>query len=113
MKRALIEGQEGGRCYSEQTDGTECDWGRILVWEPPARFVMAWQIDYTGWQYEPDLSKSSEVEVRFTPEAGGTTRVDLEHRYFNRHGESRAGIRTAVGPPDRWGRLFHLFAAPV
>ena len=113
MKKALIEGHEGGRCYTEQTDGTECDWGRILVWEPPARFVMAWQIDYAGWQYEPDLAKSSEVEVRFTPESDGTTRVELEHRYFNRHGESGAGMRTAVEAPTGWSGLLQLFAERV
>ena len=65
MKRAIIEGAAGGRCYSEQVDGTECDWGRILVWDPPHRFVMAWQIS-PSWQYEPDLAKASEVDVRFT-----------------------------------------------
>src|SRR5262249_51164977 len=78
MKRAIIEGFAGGRCYSEQTDGTECPWGQILVWDPPHRFVMAWQINLQ-WKYEPDLAKSREVEVRFTPEPGGLTRVDLEH----------------------------------
>ncbi len=44
MRKAIIEGRRGGRCYSEQTDGSECDWGQVLVWEPPRRFVMAWQI---------------------------------------------------------------------
>ncbi len=113
MKKALIEGRLGGRCYTEQTDGTECDWGQVLVWEPPARFVMAWQIDHAGWCYEPDLAKSSEVEVRFTPEPDGTTRVDVEHRYFNRHGESGAGMRIAVGAPNGWGGILELFAARV
>src|SRR5258708_7787311 len=84
MKKAIIEGRAGGRCYSEQTDGTECDWGRILVWEPPRRFVMAWQITHT-WGYEPDLAKSSEVEIRFTLEPGGRTRGDLQPRQFRRN----------------------------
>jgi uncharacterized protein YndB with AHSA1/START domain len=113
MKKALIEGRLGGRCYTEQTDGTECDWGQVLVWEPPARFVMAWQIDYAGWRYEPDLAKSSEVEVRFTPESDGTTRVDVEHRHFNRHGETGAGMRFAVGAPNGWSGILQLFAARV
>src|SRR5258708_6358456 len=52
MKKAIVEGAVRGRCYTEQTDGTECDWGSILVWEPPRRFVMAWQIR-ADWQYEP------------------------------------------------------------
>jgi len=110
MKKAIIEGRAGGRCYSEQTDGTDCDWGTVLVWEPPRRFVMAWQID-SKWQYEPDLSKSSEVEVRFTREPDGSTRVDLEHRYFDRHGAGADVIRTSVEAPNGWADLLKLFAA--
>jgi len=112
MKRAIIEGIAGGRCYSEQIDGSECDWGTILVWEPPRRFVMAWQID-GQWQYEPDLAKSSEVEVRFTPAPDGATRVDLEHRYFQRHGAGAGAMRTAIEAPGGWGSLLQLFAERV
>ena len=50
MTRAIVEGRVGGRCYSEQEDGTECRWGQVLVWEPPNRFVMAWQITHE-WGY--------------------------------------------------------------
>ncbi|PYR35931.1 MAG: ATPase [Acidobacteria bacterium] len=53
MKRAIIEGRAGGRCYTEQEDGTDCDWGSVLVWDPPHRLVIAWQID-GKWQFEPD-----------------------------------------------------------
>jgi uncharacterized protein YndB with AHSA1/START domain len=112
MKRSIIEGRSGGRCYTEQIDGTECDWGTILVWDPPRRFVMAWQISPT-WQYEPDVAKSSEVEVRFTPEGDGLTRVDLEHRYFERHGagaEAEA-VRSAVDSAQGWDGLLQLFRA--
>lgn len=110
MKRVIVEGKPGGRCYSEQTDGTECDWGSVLVWDPPQRFVMAWQIT-TAWKYEPDLAKSSEVEIRFTPQADGSTRVDLEHRYFARHGENWQMKRTSVDSPGGWTGVLALFAA--
>jgi uncharacterized protein YndB with AHSA1/START domain len=112
MKKAIIEGFVGGRCYSEQTDGTDCPWGQILLWEPPHRFVMAWQIN-PQWQYEPDLAKSSEVEVRFTPEPDGSTRVDLEHRYFQRHGAGGDAIRTAVDSANGWADLLKLFITHV
>jgi len=112
MKKAIIEGRVGGRCYTEQVDGTDCDWGQVLVWEPPRRFVMAWQITHT-WGYEPDLAKSSEVEVRFAPLPDGTTRVDLEHRYFERQGAGGAVMRTAVDSPGGWGDLLKLFAAQL
>jgi uncharacterized protein YndB with AHSA1/START domain len=112
MKRAVIEGFAGGRCYSEQTDGTECDWGTVLVWEPPARLVFAWQIR-PGWQYEADLAKSSEVEVRFTAEPDGTTRVDLAHRHFERHGPGNLEMREAVDSQNGWGDLLRLYAERI
>jgi uncharacterized protein YndB with AHSA1/START domain len=110
MKKAIIEGRAGGRCYSEQVDGTDCDWGQVLVWEPPQRLVMAWQITHE-WGYEPDLAKSSEVEIRFTPLADGSTRVDLEHRHFERHGAGGTTMRTAVDSPGGWNDLLQLYAA--
>ena len=110
MTKGIIEGRPGGRCYSEQADGTECDWGRILVWDPPQRFVMAWQVS-PAWQYEPDLARSSEVEVRFTAEPDGSTRVDLEHRYFERHGAGAEAMRAATDSPNGWNGLLELFRA--
>jgi uncharacterized protein YndB with AHSA1/START domain len=110
MKRAVIEGRVGGRCYSEQTDGTECDWGQITEWEPPRRFLMAWKIT-AQWRYEPELSKSSEVEVRFTPLENGSTRVDLEHRNFERVGAGWESMRAQVDSEGGWGSLMELFAA--
>jgi hypothetical protein len=112
MTKAIIQGRMGGRCYSEQVDGTECDWGQILVWEPPRRFVIAWQITHQ-WGYEPDLAKSSEVEIRFTPEGDSSTRVDLEHRYFQRHGPGGDAMRTAVDGAMGWGELLKVYAARV
>jgi len=112
MKKAIIEGRAGGRCYSEQVDGTDCDWGEVLVWEPPRRFVMAWKITHQ-WGYEPDVKKASEVEVRFTPQEDGSTRVDLEHRYFERHGAGGAVMRTAVDSTGGWNDLLQLYAAQV
>jgi uncharacterized protein YndB with AHSA1/START domain/uncharacterized damage-inducible protein DinB len=109
LVKAVIELHGGGRCFGREADGTECDWGRVLVWEPPSRFVLAWQID-PKWQYEPDPTKASEVEIRFTPEAGGVTRVDLEHRFFERHGEGAGIIRTGVDGPNGWGDLLQLYA---
>jgi uncharacterized protein YndB with AHSA1/START domain len=109
LKKAVIETKVGGRCYQESVDGTECDWGRVIVWEPPRRFVLAWQLN-AEWQYEPDIAQASEVEVRFTPESDGSTRVDLEHRHFERHGAAGGVIRSGVDSPNGWGSLLALFA---
>jgi uncharacterized protein YndB with AHSA1/START domain len=108
MKKAIIETKPGGRCYSEQEDGSECDWGQVLAWEPPHRLVIAWQITHE-WGYQPDLAQSSEVEIRFTPVDGGT-RVDLEHRHLERHGAGAASMRTAIDSPNGWSGLLQLFA---
>jgi uncharacterized protein YndB with AHSA1/START domain len=108
MKRAIVEGKPGGRCYTEQTDGSESDWGTIVVWEPPHRFVIAWQI-HGDWTYQPDIAQSSEVEVRFTAEPGGMTRVDLEHRHLDRLPLGSA-MRAAVDSPNGWSGLLQLYA---
>jgi uncharacterized protein YndB with AHSA1/START domain len=108
MTKAIIEGKVGGRCYTEQQDGTECDWGQVLVWEPPHRLTFAWQITHE-WGYQPDLAQSSEVEIRFTAEPGGRTRVDLEHRHFERHGAGGDDMRMKVDAPNGWGGLLELF----
>lgn len=112
MTKAIIEGFVGGRCYSEQEDGTECPWGRVTAWEPPNRFVFAWQITHE-WGYEPDLAKSSEVEIRFSPLGDGSTRVELEHRHFERHGAGGAAMKTAVESPNGWADLLTMYVARV
>ncbi len=110
MKRSVLEGRVGGRCYSEQEDGTQADWGKVLEWEPPRRFVMAWQVS-PQWKYDPDLAKSSEIEVRFTSELDGATRVDLEHRYFERHGDGWRQMRDQIDAPGGWSGILQMFAA--
>jgi uncharacterized protein YndB with AHSA1/START domain len=112
MTRAVIEGRVGGRCYSSQEDGTDCPWGTVLEWDPPHRFLFSWQIT-PEWQFEPDPSKASEIEVRFTAVRDGQTRVDLEHRHFERHGIGGGTMRAGVGAPGGWGTLLEQFAAQI
>jgi uncharacterized protein YndB with AHSA1/START domain len=110
MREAIIESGVGGRCYTKQEDGTECDWGEILAWDPPHRLVLAWKITHE-WGYEPDAAKASEVEIRFTPQDGGGTRVDLEHRHFERMGPGGETMRTGVSGPGGWSTLLDVFKA--
>jgi uncharacterized protein YndB with AHSA1/START domain len=112
MRRVIVEGRAGGRCYTEQVDGTEADWGRVLDWDPPHRLRLAWQITHL-WGYQPDLAKASEVEVRFTSIHAESTRVEVEHRFFERHGEGGAAMRTAVNAPNGWTGIMTLFADRV
>jgi uncharacterized protein YndB with AHSA1/START domain len=108
MTEAVIEPGIGGRCYAKQADGAEADWGQVLEWDPPHRFVIAWQIT-PEWAYQPDLARSSEVEIRFTAVAGGVTRVDLEHRHFERMGPGGETMRAGVDAPGGWGTLLEDF----
>lgn len=110
MKTAIIEPGVGGRCYTTQEDGTDCPWGQILEWDPPHRFVMAWQIT-PEWGYQPDPAKSSEVEVRFTADPAGGTRVELEHRYFERMGPAGDTMRVGVSGEGGWPMLMEQFKA--
>ena len=110
MKGIVVEGRSGGAIYTEQEDGTQCPWGTVLTWEPPHRFVMAWQVN-PDWKYEPDLERCSEVEVRFTPVDDGTTLVELEHRDLERHGGDYVTMREKVNAEGGWGGLLALFGA--
>jgi hypothetical protein len=110
LQKAVIEGKIGGRCYQQSVDGSECDWGRVLVWEPPSRFVLAWQLN-PQWEHEPDIARASEVEITFSSEPDGSTRVDLEHRHFDRHGAGAELMRRGVDSPGGWGGLLQLYAA--
>jgi uncharacterized protein YndB with AHSA1/START domain len=106
----VIEPRVGGRWYERGTDGSECDWGRVLVWAPPSRLVLAWQID-AQWNFDPALI--TEVEVRFDAQASGTTEVNLEHRYLERCGDAAVGLRTALASPGGWGRLLGEYATAL
>ena len=112
MIRGIIEGRSGGRCYTLHEDGSEVDWGTVLAWEPPRLLLIAWRIA-ADWQFEPDLKRASEVEVRFTPVETGKTRVDLEHRNFERMSSGAAEMRAGVGGEGGWGSILQLFSARV
>ena len=103
-KAVVMETRLGGRWYEQAEDGTETNVGRIIVWEPPRRFVMSWDINS---QWKPDTTVSSEVEVQFIAD-GDATRVELEHRKFERLGaEGGEKMRNAVD--GGWPRLLELF----
>ena len=112
MTRGIIEARRGGRCYTQHEDGSEADWGTVLAWEPPRRLVIAWRIG-ANWQFEPEPGKASEVEIHFTATQNGKTRVDLEHRNFERMTSGAAEMRAGVNGEGGWGSLLQLFAARV
>jgi uncharacterized protein YndB with AHSA1/START domain len=101
IAESVFEPRTGGRVYDRGVDGSECQWGRVLAYEPPDRVVFTWDIS-PQWQIETDLSRASEVEVRFTQESEERTRVELEHRHLDRHGDGWEGLREGVGGEQGW-----------
>ncbi len=112
LAEMVFEPRAGGHVYDRGVDGTECRWARVLVYEPPERVVISWDISLQ-WQVEVNQDKTSEVEVRFVAEAPERTRVDLEHRNIDRHGDGWEQMRGAVGSPEGWDLGLTTFAARV
>ena len=81
----------------------------MLVYEPPSRVVISWDISLQ-WLLESDPQRTSEVEVRFVPDGPSRTRVEFEHRNLDRHGEGWAQMRDAVGSSDGWEIGLRRFA---
>jgi uncharacterized protein YndB with AHSA1/START domain len=109
LAEMVFEPRAGGHVYDRGADGSECRWARVLAYEPPLRFVISWDINLQ-WQLEPDPARTSEIEVRFVPEGPNRTRVELEHRNLDRHGDGWEQMRNAVGAPDGWEMGLRRFA---
>jgi uncharacterized protein YndB with AHSA1/START domain len=103
----VIEPKAGGRWYERGVDGTECEIGKVLVWEPPTRLVLAWQLT-ADWKYDRNLI--TEVEVRFIADGPGATRVELEHRNLECFGDRADTVRQQIDAADGWNGLLQLFA---
>jgi uncharacterized protein YndB with AHSA1/START domain len=109
VEESVLEPREGGAIYDRGVDGSVCRWARVLAYEPPDRLVFSWDIS-PHWQLEADLEKTSEVEVRFVAETDSRTRVELEHRHLDRHGDSWASLRDGVDSPDGWPLYLKRYA---
>ena len=106
----IIEPRAGGRWFERAPDGAECDWGRVVGWEPPARVLLAWHLG-PDFRYDPDPAKSTAIEVVFVAEGPTTTRLELVHAGFEVHGEEAAEMRASIDSPQGWSGLLGLFRA--
>jgi len=107
QKDVVLEPKVGGRWFEIGEDGSQCNWGKVLAWDPPARVLLAWQVG-GDWKYDPDLV--TEVEVTFTPLDSGSTRVDLEHRNLERFGDKIEPVRSQIDSPNGWTGILKLYA---
>ena len=104
---AMIEPHVGGRWYERGDDGSICQWGSVLTWDPPTRLILSWDIG-ADWQYDPTLK--TEIEVCFIADGSDYTRVELEHRHLDRYGAYRDKMRAIFDTEGDWGRLLEAFA---
>lgn len=106
----VMEPRQGGRTFEVGPDGVQRDWGRVLAWEEPRRVVFTWQISPTR---EPiaEVSDASEVEVRFTAESSTKTRMELDHRHFERHGDGAVHYRVAMDAA--WPKILERYIAAL
>jgi uncharacterized protein YndB with AHSA1/START domain len=109
IAETVFEPRVGGHLFDRGVDGSECRWARVLAYEPPQRVVISWDIN-ARWQLETDMVRTSEVEVRFVSETPGRTRVELEHRHLDRHGDGWEGVRDGVGGDGGWPLYLERYA---
>ena len=112
VAKTVFEPRAGGYLYDRGVDGSECRWARVLAYEPPHRVLLTWNIS-PHWQIETDPGSTSEWEVRFIAETPGRTRVELEHRNLDRHGEGWEGLREGVAGAEGWPLYLKRFAERV
>lgn len=106
----VVEPRVGGRWFERDGAGSECDWGRVLVWDPPKHVVISWQLQ-PDWQFSPDLSRASEVSFEFSAEGPEATRLEFEHRHLERHGAGWEKMREQVGSEGGWPAILELYVA--
>jgi len=107
MAEAVLEPRAGGRYYERGVDGSECDWGTVLVWDPPSHVALSWHLD-GDFRYDPQQSRASVVDVRFAAADARTTVVTLEHAGLDRHGSSWLRLRDGIS--RGWPRDLERFA---
>jgi uncharacterized protein YndB with AHSA1/START domain len=109
IAETVFEPRVGGHVYDRGVHGSECRWARVLAYEPPNRVLLSWDIS-PRWQIETDLEKTSEWEMRFTAETPHRTRVELEHRKLDRHGDGWQGVRDGVAGDQGWPLYLQRYA---
>ncbi len=109
IAETVFERHVGGHIYDRGIDGSECRWARVLAYEPPTRLLLSWNIS-PRWQIETDPARTSEWEVRFTAEAANRTRVEIEHRNLDRHGQGWESERDGVAGDQGWPLYLKRYA---
>ena len=111
MQEPVVEPREGGRWFERSEDGSECDWGRVRLWDAPQRLVFTWQIN-GAFQFDPDPEHASEIDVRFRAEGPAETTVEVEHSGFEKVVGGQT-IHDTINGGGGWTLLLDTFAKTV
>jgi uncharacterized protein YndB with AHSA1/START domain len=108
FKEIVVEKREGGRWFERDSHGAECEWGRVLLWQPPRRLILSWNLQ-PDFKYSPDQTRASEVALQFSAEGPTATRLEFEHRYLERHGEGFEKLFASVDSAGGWTKILEAF----
>jgi uncharacterized protein YndB with AHSA1/START domain len=108
MVAAIVEPRVGGRWYELGDDGSECQWGVVLAWEPPHHLALSWHLD-GDFEYDPEVLHASRVDVSFMAQPDGSTLVELAHSDLDRHGPTWTRLRERAG--GGWSFILGRFVA--
>jgi uncharacterized protein YndB with AHSA1/START domain len=95
MAAAILEPRAGGRWYELGIDGSECDWGLVLAWDPPHHVALSWHVD-GDFRHDADDTHASRVDIDFEARGDQTTTVVLEHSGLDRHGPTWRRLREGI-----------------
>ena len=108
LEEVVLEPRAGGRWYERCVDGSECDWGEVLAFEPSRRLLLSWLLDP---DFAIDADSPTEIEVLFKAEGPDRTRVTLEHRGLERFGpEGASKMADALDSEGGWRGILERFA---
>lgn len=108
----VLEPRVGGRWYERTADGKECDWGRVLAWDPPRHVALSWMIGI-GFVANADPDHASRLDVMFAEDGPGRTTVTLVHSEFERHGTGWESMREGVAGQGGWPSILDAYARAV
>jgi uncharacterized protein YndB with AHSA1/START domain len=99
--KVFLEGRVGGRYYERRADGSEYEIGRVTAYEPPSIVAFTWRA--------PSWNVTTQVEIRFSAEAGGT-RIELEHSGWDQSEKTR---EARTNYDSGWGRILEHYQAAL
>ena len=108
LEAAEIEPHAGGEWFEVAKGGERTSWGEVRAFEPPRRLVLSFAVSPQRAPEPPE--RASEVEIVFGPDGNGGTRLDLEHRNFEQHGDGAMQLRDGMASRQGWSLILAEFA---